>query len=172
MLFIFILSPGCDFSWRFSSTDLICKSEESRIPFNLQVLDLLQTGLEDIKQLHALFSTRLLTQVTAAWAKLLERVCVQPSLESIFSRSVSFSLSPGMALASPVTLRPVQELRRQQICQSAVRVSCPPGATHWEALLASKIFLHVSTNNLFHVNVSLNFPKLCLQCWIDVRCLV
>lgn len=76
---------------------------------------------------HALVAERPLAQVTASRAKLSERVCVcvQLSLVSIISCWVSFSLSPGMAPGSPVTVRPVLELRGRQICQTALRVSSP-----------------------------------------------
>lgn len=67
------------------------------------------------------------TQVTANEAKLGEGcVCVEASLLSIFSLSVSLSLSPGMAVPSPVTVGAVLQLCGGQICSSALRVSPPP----------------------------------------------
>lgn len=54
---------------------------------------------------HVLFGVRPL-QVTASSAKLMEWVCVEPSLVSIFSSpSFFFLLGPRMALTSPVTVR-------------------------------------------------------------------
>lgn len=79
---------------------------------------------------HVLFGVRPL-QVTASSAKLMEWVCVEPSLVSIFSSPSFFFFArpPYGSDFSGDSPGPVLELGGLQICQTALRVSRPRRTT-------------------------------------------
>ena len=128
---------------------------------------------------HVLFGVRPL-QVTASSAKLMEWVCVEPSLVSIFSSPSFFFFArpPYGSDFSGDSPGPVLELGGLQICQTALRVSRPrrtaerdlffhPGDHSWLNLHLRcdlhphrQLLLHVSTRNSLNVFIQYHLQRL------------
>lgn len=128
---------------------------------------------------HVLFGVRPL-QVTACSAKLMEWVCVEPSLVSIFSSPSFFFFArpPYGSDFSGDSPGPVLELGGLQICQTALRVSRPrrtterdpffqPGDHSWLNLHLHcdlhphrQLLLHVSTRKCLSVFIQYHLQRL------------
>ena len=143
-------------------------------------LDLLHGELTLNFRSHVLFGVRPL-QVTASSAKLMEWVCVEPSLVSIFSPSSEFfffARPPYGSDFSGDSPGPILELSGLQICQTALRVSRPPRTTepdlffhpgdhswlnlHLHCVLHphSTLLLHVSTRKCLNVFIQYHLQRL------------